>query len=202
VPTSVPTVRPALADDVRPLSQSLARAFYDDPIMSHIVPDETKRRNRLWKLFDVVAKVDMDKGGVWTTPGREGAALWAAPGKWRDSPRHLVRQMPLVFTIGRDLPRAMRLFTMMDKHHPREPHWYLGVLGTDPAHQGKGLGSALLRPVLDRCDDEGVPAYLESSKESNVPFYERHGFRVMHELPIPGGPTLWPMWRDPRPPED
>ncbi|HLK43152.1 MAG TPA: GNAT family N-acetyltransferase, partial [Thermoleophilia bacterium] len=75
------------------------------------------------------------------------------------------------------------------------------VLGTAPPAQGKGVGSALLAPVLERCDREGVPAYLESSKEKNVPFYRRHGFEVTREIQLPDGPMLWAMWRDPRPPE-
>jgi ribosomal protein S18 acetylase RimI-like enzyme len=73
------------------------------------------------------------------------------------------------------------------------------VLGTAPEHQGKGLGSAMMAPVLHRCDDEGLPAYLESSKESNIAFYRRHGFEVVGEVVVPDGPTLWPMWREPRP---
>lgn len=89
----------------------------------------------------------------------------------------------------------------MEKVHPSEPHWYLAVLGTDPQYQGKGVGSALMAPVLQKCDAEGVPAYLESSKESNVPFYQRHGFEVKGEVNVKNGPTLWPMWRDPHPPE-
>jgi GNAT superfamily N-acetyltransferase len=82
--------------------------------------------------------------------------------------------------------------------HPREPHYYLASLGVAPEAQGNGVGSRLLGPMLERCDREGVPAYLESSRDRNVPFYERHGFRVTDELRLPlGGPTLWLMWREP-----
>jgi ribosomal protein S18 acetylase RimI-like enzyme len=84
--------------------------------------------------------------------------------------------------------------------HPQRPHWYLGGIGTDPPLQGSGIGTELMRSRLARCDAAGMPAYLESSKERNVPFYERHGFTVTRELRIPdGGPLLWLMWRDPRP---
>lgn len=85
-----------------------------------------------------------------------------------------------------------------ERRHPATPpHWYLVWLGTDPSDQGKGLGSAVLRPVLEHCDTEGVAAYVESSKERNIAFYARHGFRVIRELRLPRGPTVWPMWREP-----
>jgi GNAT superfamily N-acetyltransferase len=89
----------------------------------------------------------------------------------------------------------------LERHHPvRPPHWYLAVLGAEPASQGKGLGSAVLAPVLEQCDADGVGAYLESSKERNIDFYARHGFRVSEELRLGGarGPRLWGMWREPR----
>lgn len=82
---------------------------------------------------------------------------------------------------------------------PRQPHWYLATLGTAPERQGRGVGSTLLATVLDRLDEEGLPAYLESSKERNVAFYARHRFEVVRELVVPhGGPRLWLMWREPR----
>jgi ribosomal protein S18 acetylase RimI-like enzyme len=84
------------------------------------------------------------------------------------------------------------------KHPATPPHWYLVWLGTDPSAQGNGLASAVLRPVLEHCDTDGVAAYVESSKERNITFYARHGFRVIRELRLPRGPTVWPMWREPR----
>jgi GNAT superfamily N-acetyltransferase len=83
--------------------------------------------------------------------------------------------------------------------HPEEPHWYLQGLGTDPPRQGEGLASAALEPVLARCDADGVPAYLESTRERNVAFYERHGWTVTGTIDVPeGGPRLWAMWREPQ----
>jgi GNAT superfamily N-acetyltransferase len=81
-------------------------------------------------------------------------------------------------------------------------HWYLFTFGTAPERQGKGVGSALLRSMLSHVDLEGQPAYLESSKERNVPLYARFGFEVIAVLPPTwGSPALWRMWREPRPPE-
>jgi GNAT superfamily N-acetyltransferase len=196
----VPTARAATKADLTDIGAVLARAFHDDPVVCYVQPDDAARARSGPRFWRTLATVATDKGEVWVTDDGAAAALWLAPDRWKDRPRHLVRQLPLAFTLRRSLPRAMRVFSLMERHHPRAPHWYLETLGTDPVHQGKGRGSALMAPVLGRCDAEGLPAYLESSKESNIPFYERHGFEVTGELVLPGGPTLYPMWRDPQPP--
>jgi GNAT superfamily N-acetyltransferase len=104
----------------------------------------------------------------------------------------------LLGILGRRVGAAVRLVQLVESRHPRSPHYYLGGLGTDPAFQGKGLGSAVLGPVLDICDRDGLPAYLESSKESNIPFYKRHGFELTDEVSVPDGSVkLWLMWREP-----
>ena len=100
--------------------------------------------------------------------------------------------------VATNMRTTLRLLALMESKHPHEPHWYLATLGTAVEQQGKGVGSALMRPVLDHCDAEGIPCYLESSKERNVPFYRRHGFEVVEEVPLSGdGPMLWTMWREP-----
>jgi ribosomal protein S18 acetylase RimI-like enzyme len=126
---------------------------------------------------------------------RTGAALWAAPDRWEVPPRESLRMLRLT---SRRAPKTLVGFRRIEKRHPHEPHFYLSVLGVEPAGQGRGLGSALMAPMLARCDQEGVGAYLESSKQSNVRFYERHGFRVREEIRFPRGPVMWLMWRDPR----
>jgi GNAT superfamily N-acetyltransferase len=107
--------------------------------------------------------------------------------------------LDLLRAFGPRLPRSLSLLTRIEKHHPAEPHWYLEAIGTVPEARGRGIGPTVLTPVLDRCDAEGVPAYLESSNPRNIPFYERHGFvrRPLFELPR-GCPTITPMWRDAR----
>lgn len=93
---------------------------------------------------------------------------------------------------------ALAFLSKIEAIHPTEPHYYLEVLGTDPARQGRGHGAAIMGHVLERADAEGVGAYLESSKDLNVPFYRRFGFEVVNEIRIPDGPTIWPMWREAR----
>jgi ribosomal protein S18 acetylase RimI-like enzyme len=86
----------------------------------------------------------------------------------------------------------------MARYHPKEPHWYLPLIGIDPAHQGRGLGGALMRHATEICDRERVPAYLESSNLRNVPLYQRHGFEVMGKIQAGSSPVITPMLRWPQ----
>ena len=96
------------------------------------------------------------------------------------------------------LADMMQVFEQMDRFHPTDPCWYLPLIGVDPAHQGRGCGSALLRYALARCDRDGMPAYLESSNPRNVPLYLRHGFEIIGNIQVGSSPTLVPMLRRPR----
>jgi GNAT superfamily N-acetyltransferase len=194
-------VRKAEVTDIGPLSVALAKAFYDDPVMSYLLPNDAKREKRLVALFDLELRyVHLPHQEVYTTAELTGGALWGPPGNWRTPPSSILRSLPrLAGALGLRIPVALRFITAIEKIHPRQPHWYLAVLGTEPARQGQGIGSAVLEPILQRCDREGLPAYLESSKESNVAFYRRHGFEVTRTVDLPGGgPPVWPMWREPR----
>ena len=104
---------------------------------------------------------------------------------------------PGPFEAG-ELQRLGVLRAAMAAAHPHEPHWYLNVVSTVPERQGAGLGAAVLRPVLDQCDAGDTCAYLESSNPRNVPFYRRLGFVDAGEIPLTGGPSLIPMWREPQ----
>jgi len=173
-------------------------------VMTFLVPEGAARRRRMAGFFEAAFAVQhLPHGGCFTDTDRAGAALWDPPGRWRMSFTEILRGSPkLIGAFRRNVPRALRVLSAIERHHPRGDHWYLAVLGTDPVHQGKGIGAALLAPVLERCDHDGTGAYLESSKRSNIAYYRRFGFEVTGEIVLPGGPTVWPMWRDPRPPGD
>jgi len=198
MPPAVHKVLKLAPIDVPDAVDALQQAFFDDPVMGFLLPDDGSRRWRIAKLFETEIRAQyVPLAGAWTTADHAGAALWAPPGRWALPPTKLLRNgIPLAHAFGRRLPIALRSLALIEKHHPKEPHWYLAVLGTAPHRQGTGVGSALLQPVLDRCDEEGLPAYLESSKESNLAFYHRHGFEVTEKLNLPGGgPPVWGMWR-------
>jgi GNAT superfamily N-acetyltransferase len=181
----------------------LARAFFDDPVVSWIWRPRMLRERAFERFQLIRLRQLLGEEEVWTTAQLDCAALWAPPKRWRKTPREELAQVG-AFAHPRLLVRAPLValaWHRLEQHHPpRPPHWYLAVLGTEPASQGHGLGSAVLQPVLERCDADGVGAYLESSKERNIDFYARHGFRVSEELRLggPRGPRLWGMWREPR----
>ncbi len=200
--TTAPAVHPVTPNDQDEVAGSLARAFVDDPVWKWLTAGRHDRFAELsHDFFSVTIRHHIHLGGAWASEGNGAGALWAPPNAWRTKPLEIMGLLrPSIRLFGTRTPTALSVLSSMEKKHPREPHWYLAVLGTDPQHQGKGHGSAVLQPVLDRCDLEGVPAYLESSKEANVPFYERHGFQVTGTHDFPKGPRIWLMWRDPRPP--
>jgi ribosomal protein S18 acetylase RimI-like enzyme len=193
-------LRRASAADVPALARMLARAFSDDPHATWSCRPEALRPAVLERFQATRLRQLMVHEEVWTTPELSCAALWAPPGHVHTTPRQgvelarcelhprLLWRLPLV---------ASGLLAIQRKHPTDPPHWYLAVLGTDPSTQGQGLGSAVLQAMLERCDADGVAAYLESSKERNIDFYARHGFRVTSELRLPRGPSVWPMWRAP-----
>jgi GNAT superfamily N-acetyltransferase len=189
----------ATAADVPLLAAALARAFDDDPVMIWMFPEPASRTERMAGLFELLLRTHhLERGEVWAAEGHAGAAGWCVPDQWRiPFGRQLRNLPPILRLVGLDLFTRLRGLVEAERHHPTVPHWYLGVLGVEPNMQGKGLGSELLQPVLERCDAEGMGAYLESSKQSNIPFYARHGFEVTEPIPLGTGPTIWGMWRNP-----
>ena len=197
----MPTVRPAALHELPAVGALLAAAFAGDPVWSWLAPSPAtwERRAPAWFAAEVRSH-HRGPGEVLVDDELRGAALWSPPHRWRPSNLEGARMAaPSVRLFGRGTVRALRFLLAMEGEHPRQPpHWYLAVLGTHPDHQGRGVGAALVEAVTDRCDQEGLPCYLESSKEANVPFYARLGFEVREELVLLGGPPVWSMWREPR----
>jgi ribosomal protein S18 acetylase RimI-like enzyme len=194
-------VRRATSADLHELAGVLARAFFDDPVIMWMLPGEGRRRRMSELAYRTFLKrIYLPNNEVYTDSERRGAALWSPPGRWRIPLRAQLRMSPqLVRIFGTRLPKIVRGLNQIEHVHPDAvPHWHLGILGTDPASQGHGVGSAVMAPILARCDAEGVPAYLESSKHANIAFYRRHGFEVTDTVALPDGPDLWGMWREPR----
>ena len=208
--TSRPAARERLAVDVRKVTPNeapqvaavMARAFDDDPFANWFAAQDKRRAARIYSFMEIsLKKLTLKYREVYTTANYEGAAFWHPPGTWKMG---LLQQMMLLPSFAavsswRRVPTVVKGLDAVEKKHPHEPHFYLLALGVEPTLQGRSVGTQLMAPVLERCDRERIPAYLESSKERNVPMYERNGFKVTETMVVPGGgPKLWLMWRDPK----
>ena len=199
---SSPGVRPATEDDHEAAAEALALAFADDPAWAHLLPDDATRAERLLAFFTAeIGNLVPEHRLLWVTEDGSGAAIWAHPGRWRVPLTRTLRPgLRMTGVFGRRLPLALWTQLRLERRHPRSPrHWYLHYIGVEPRRQGRGLGAALLAPMLERCDRGGTPAHLESSTERNRALYERNGFALKETFEMPaGGPPLREMWREPR----
>ena len=193
------TVRRALAEDRDTVVQALVRAFDDDPVANFLLRQDHGRARAFQTAFDVAfRRLTLPLNEVWRSDAGEGAALWTPPGGW-----NTMRAWPSLFRLARAVgalrvPGVLAAIQRVQRPHPKQPHWYLFALGVAPEAQGRGIGSALLRAVLARCDERREPAYLEASTENNARLYLRHGFRITEEVKMaPDGPLVRLMWRDP-----
>ena len=195
-------VRPATVDEFELLASIAAAGFYDDPVMSWVFPDPATRLEQLRYAFGGLVRDFVPDRGTVHVVGDACVTFWRGPdfdhaskdrGGGDDKPPPSV---PFTADI---LERFAILDATMSAAHPHDAHWYLNVISTLPERQGTGLGARALRAVLAVCDADNVPAYLESSNPRNMTLYRRHGFVQTGELPLPDGPSLYPMWRDPVP---
>lgn len=195
-------VRSALPGDREAIVETLASAFEGSPLTEWIV-----RRDRPWAqcaglYFEILTSLAMPHGCVLTESEGRGAALWIPPGGSRVPWARRIALLPrFVRTtgLGSFWSRFVGLSRIAD-HHPAESHYYLEAIGVRAAHRTEGVGSALLQPILDRCDTEGIGAYLHTSDPKAIPFYERHGFVERERFRVgerTGGPLMHALWRSP-----
>jgi ribosomal protein S18 acetylase RimI-like enzyme len=188
--------------------EMMGRAFRDDPLLRYLVPDNDMRARLAPSFAGKVVRYCSLYGEVHTTPMLEGVACWLPPG---DSAPTFTRMLrtglltePLKFGWA-GLRKFMDMVSYTEKVHKQAvagPHWYLWGLGVEPSEQCKGIGGALMQPVLRRAGAEGLPCYLETQNERNLPFYERHGFEIVSDGEVPKrGLRVWAMVRAPLPAE-
>lgn len=199
MPNDASPVRNATAADSAAISHTLALAFHDDPVKAHLIGGRSVSAQKVTPFFTAFQKIQLPHGHVYTTHGHEAAALWAPPGQWKIPFSQVVRNTPTFLKLyGWRLAPNLGVLSTLEKAHEAqapEPHYYLEFLGTHPDHRGKGFAAALMQPMMDRADEEGVGMYLENSKEQNKAFYGRFGFEVRREITLRKGPSMWLMWR-------
>ena len=181
------------------MAAAFADAFVNDPVFTFLRPGGLRPQARLRTMFAVELELYVLRNGgtVWTTSEHDGAVAALPPGA-SEMPKSMTAREALqwVRAFRTRLPRASRVQRVMEKRHPREPHFYIRTIGVRTALQGQGVGSMLMRPILERADAAGLPTYIEASSERSAALYERLGFRHTGVFELPdGGPPVWPMLR-------
>jgi GNAT superfamily N-acetyltransferase len=193
--------RSATAADLDAVTSTISGAFYDDPTWSWAFPDPRRRSEQYAVFWRFMIAGALRYPWVRMTDGCEAASVWIPPGGTEVADEDEAQLVPILEDlVGHRAGAILDLLDRFDAAHPRtEPHYYLSLLGTHPAHVGRGLGMALLAENLALIDREQMPAYLESSNPGNNHRYERHGFVKIGEFYPPEGSTpVTTMWRDAR----
>ncbi|MHA1685790.1 MAG: GNAT family N-acetyltransferase [Candidatus Heimdallarchaeaceae archaeon] len=166
-----------------------ARAFVDDPLFRHFFPRKKNREKKIAYLFYVTINYGIRYGEVYATSDRlEGVAVWLPPHAVHSRIWGAIISGGLLAPLKSGWLKPMFTYNFISKRHKRLasfPHWYLSSIAIDPLYQGKGYASKLIRPMFERIDEEGLPCYLETQNEQNIPIYEHYGFELIESLPIP-----------------
>jgi len=193
---TTPIIKTATASDAVPVIAVVVLAFSADPAARWTWPDPNQYLMHFPNFIRAFGGNAFTHGSAYYVDGYTGAALWLPPEVHPD-------EEALLTLLQRTVPAPVQkdvsaVFEQMERYHPREPHWYLPLIGVDPFHQGQGYGAALLQHALISCDRDHTPAYLESTNPKNIPLYERHGFEVLDTIQVGTSPSIFPMLRTPR----
>ena len=189
-------IRIATQDEMPETVACIVAAFITDPLARFAWPSPHGHLRAMPLATREFGGRSFEHGTAYVTADFCGAALWLPPGVHAND-----KALEEVFRDTAEpahLDDLLTTFKQMDQCHPEEPHWYLPLIGVEPNAQGRGLGGALMRYAMARCDEERVPAYLESSNPRNISLYERHGFEAMGQIQVGAGPNVTPMLRRPR----
>jgi GNAT superfamily N-acetyltransferase len=193
--------RSASLDELGALTETISLAFNDDPTWSWAFSDPDLRQQQMTAFWSLFIGGALRYPWVLCTDGYEAVAVWIPPGGTELAEGDEARVAPLLESlVGDHANDVVELLARFDGAHPHdEPHYYLSLLGTHPAHRGQGLGMRLLAENLARIDEEHMPCYLESSNPVNNHRYERFGFSAVGAFYPPDEPVpVTAMWRDAR----
>jgi GNAT superfamily N-acetyltransferase len=189
-------IRSATADEMPRVVSTIVAAFVADPPARFAWPCAHDYLEAMPLATREFAGACFQHGTAYISPDFSGAALWLPPGVEPGGER--LEKMFRDTADPANLDDLLATFAKMEQFHPSEAHWYLPQIGVDPSAQGSGVGAALMRHALARCDRENTLAYLEASTPANVPYYEQFGFEAIGQIQVGRAPPVTPMVRRPR----
>lgn len=190
---SVPEVSTASKADNQKVIDTLIMGFAADPLVRWFFPSAELYLKAAGSLFNAYGGIDVDSTLALVSENFEGVAVWHPPATHLDE--DAVGDQITQYIAKDIIDDVFAVFEQVESYHPEGDIWYLPLIAVDPAHQGKGLGAALMKTALQKCDEDGLPAYLESSNQRNITLYQRHGFEIMGEIQRGSSPIVTPMLR-------
>ena len=190
------TIKYVTTSDEKAAVDVVTLAFSTDPVARWLYPNPHQYLTNMPPFVRAYGGKAFVHGSAYCVEGYTGAALWLPPDVHPDEDELLLL---IQHTVSkREQEDLFALFEQMESYHPKEPHWYLPIIGVDPTHQGQGYGSALMQHALLPCDRDQTQAYLESSNPRNISLYKRHGFELLGTIQVGTSPPVFPMLRKPR----
>jgi ribosomal protein S18 acetylase RimI-like enzyme len=194
---SIPEIRIAVEEDRTTIIQTVVLGFVSDPLARWMLPDAATYLRVMPQSTEAFGGGAIGAGAAYLADEGKAAALWMPPGTNSDG--EALEKLIGENTAPEILEYVVAVFAEMDTYHPHdEPCWYLPMIAADPAWLGQGLGGMLMKHALRRIDEDGLPAYLESSNLRNISLYERHGFEIMGQIQHGSSPVVTPMLRPAR----
>jgi ribosomal protein S18 acetylase RimI-like enzyme len=191
-----PLVRGGASSEADAIVDVITLAFSADPMARWSLPDAHTYLAVMPAVVRAFGARAFDKGTADVVEGLRGAALWLPPGAEPDGEQ--LASLMETHAPASVVDDMLGVFDQMAQFHPHDAHWYLPLIGVDPAAQGQGLGALLLAHALARADADRLPAYLESSNPRNISLYQRHGFEILGRIQVGSSPLMTPMLRKPR----
>jgi ribosomal protein S18 acetylase RimI-like enzyme len=194
---TTPTIKTVTADQEEAAINVVVQAFSTDPAARWLYPDPHQYAVNFPSFVRIFGGKAFEQGSAYSIGDFSGVALWLPPDVYPDEDvlEGLIRR-----SVSEEKQEEIfAVLEQMSSYHPSEPHWYLPLIGVDPAQQGRGYGSALMEHALIRCDRDKKFAYLESSNPKNMTLYKRHGFELLGTIQVGASPPICPMLRKPRP---
>ena len=191
-----PSITSAEGSNQQRAVSTIVMGFSSDPVVRWFLPEPHQYLTYFGELVSLMAGGAFEHSSAYCTDDFMAASLWLPPGVHSDM--EAMGELAVKAVAQRDQEKIFGFLGQMGEYHPTEPHWYLPLIGVDPAQQGKGYGSALLRHALQISDRDKLPAYLEATSPHNRRLYERHDFEAIGEIQSADSPPMWPMLRKPR----
>jgi len=189
-------IRTAERSELEHAVDCIVAAFITDPIARFAWPRPGDHLRHMPAATRAFAAASFEHEAACISTDFCGAAIWLPPGV--DPDNEAIERVLRATAEPKHLDDLLATFEKLAEWHPEEPHWFLPLIGVEPHAQGRGLGAALMRHAVERCDRDGLIGYLESSNPRNITLYERHGFARMGEVQVGDGPVVTPMLRQPR----